>query len=310
MDRSIFLDVTYKDGYSCSISSAEVNGKSYVSIVINGYYIVINCLNKKAEVKLKQWHEKEYRGENRKMPDVFKKLEIVLSDEALFEVLTEQKEAYKLHLLVDQKSWQNVFKSLPKSKHPPKPEKSFEMLKEWYHEVLYIDKQEFLRTSLDSSPELLNTFEIDVITKLSDDIFKRYISPPLRQVAPRLPDTKANKTTSKEEIANRTFYKWLIERKKALEEKKILEPVIEEVHIKDIKNWNKKTRTYFLLKFGIDQIPNFKSLSQKGKYDVIANILNCSPRKAMEYYNHSEKELNASEKESVNNYLQKLKKGT
>lgn len=77
--------------------------------------------------------------------------------------------------------------------------------------------------------------------------------------------------------------------------------------IEGIKNWNLRSRYYLLQKLGFNDLNKLKSseLSQKNKFLILANILNCSPRNAKKLLNGEEKPTEIEMKE-VDLYLQGL----
>lgn len=293
---SSFPTFSSEVGYTIRINSeTQDNGLDKIAIEVNEHFLIITPKNEKAQKQFLNWYLKVYKSEI-KIHAKLEKLNSLISNEKAFDILSNQKEAYAQTLWIRERGAREIIKNHPSSKYPPIPEKSFSLLKEWYFEILTIDKAEFLKNSMDDNHEIINTFEINLLSKMIESIDNK------------LKDTTSIiKKTTLEKTALQTFHKWLVERQDTLSKNKTYIENEDEA-IAEIENWNKKTRTYLLLKLGIEQLPAFKQAGQKDKYLIIANILNCSPRKAREYYNHNEKELNSEQKESVLNFLNKITK--
>lgn len=289
-----------------TICSTGENLNLQIGIELNQQHIIVKPKNKTALQRFDNWYKGFFNDKeknDKEKVESIETLKTLLNNIDFFE-LTEN---YKEYLEINAKNWSELT-NLPRAKHPTKPNKSFTNLKDWYFDVLEIEKTEFSKNSIDNSPEVLNKFEIDFIEKQIKKITIKFFPNP-----DTVYDTHYRKQigiTQTEILNNKLLVQWLNERKTELQQKKVYlnEEEANEKKIDGIKNWNKKQRTYLLLQIGIDKLGLFSELGQKMKYELIANILNCSPRKAMEYYNHCEKELLFEQKEDVKNYLKKISK--
>lgn len=293
---------SYTNKHAFSVASTGENGNLKLAVELNQKYFIAIPKNDNARNEFQKWYDGFFLAKPK--TETIETLSTLFNTNELFEVKEHSKETYKSYLEINANNWSELT-GLPRAKYPPKPDKSFELLKDWYFEVLEIEKNIFLKTSFDNSPETLNTFEIELIEKLCNGIKKNYF--PEKETIYDTHKWSYLQLTKVDFTANRTFLQWLGERKTALEENKVYSVDEEENKIDGIKNWNKKERTFLLKQIGLDTLQFFNELGQKKKYELIANILNCSPRKAMEYYNHSEKELSFEAKEEIKEYLKKIK---
>lgn len=199
---------SFRNKYSLIICSTGENMELQIGIELNQKYFIVIPKNTTALKSFDKWFDGYFMEKGKSA--TIETLATLLNNSELFETREHSKESYKSYIDINAKNWSELT-NLPRAKYPPKPNKSFELLKGWYFDVLEIEKKEFVENSMDNSPELLNTFEIDLVENIINGVNKQFFPNP---------DTVFDKHyreqtgISKTEILNnKTFVQWLNKRK-------------------------------------------------------------------------------------------------
>lgn len=177
------------------------NKETKFCVEVGGKHFIATPLNKEAVQKVKMWHRDYFDLRKKELLD---SLLPILEDKKNFELIDEQKEAYKLCCEYTRR----------------RPIKSFELLKEWFNNDFEKKKEEFIKTSFETSPETMLQFEIEITQKEIEYINREYfgIYPPnaVNKVAQRL----GERLIKKNPIHITVYLKWLKERVEVLSNQK------------------------------------------------------------------------------------------
>jgi hypothetical protein len=196
------------------IISSEPNTNFQIAIQVNDTHFIVTPKNTIAKKSFRKWFEKSFKEPEFNEAE-FLKLQALISNNKYFELVPDRKQSYKEFLAIRfSLSWYNAIGSSPDL--PIRPDKHFDLLKDWYLQIWNIAKSAKEKT-IDYTPETLNIFEIEIINDKIFEIDKKYFP----ELLPAGTPNSANRMpyiSEDEKVTNRAFKKWLNERKVSLEQ--------------------------------------------------------------------------------------------
>lgn len=196
------------------IISSEPNVQFQIAIRINDHHFIVTPKNAIAKRNFRKWFEKSFK-EPKFNEAEFSKLQTIISNSKYFESVPDQKQAYKEFLAIRfSPSWHDAIGA--SQDLPIRPDKHFDLLKDWYLQIWNIAKSAKEKT-IDYTPETLNIFEIGIINDKVLEIDKKYF-PELLPAGTPNNASRMPYISEDEKITNKAFKKWLNERKASLEQ--------------------------------------------------------------------------------------------
>jgi len=217
------IDIKYKNSRSVCFETHEAGTMKRAAIEVDNRHYIFIPKNKKAEKKLNEWiYTVYYNKANKTLKQKEDELQF-LCNTILFTILNNSKEAYKEFLRISKKHSEAILKNSAPSIIPLRPDKDFELLKEWFDECWEIKKKQLQVTVSYNDKEIVKHLEIEFIEDQIAETKRLYFTKPpsnnKRALQPfeleALRKLKEN-TISIEKINNRAFLEWLENRKAEL----------------------------------------------------------------------------------------------
>lgn len=194
--------------YNAGAGLTYYTTSSKIGVRIEGKYYIAVPKNKTASTKFHKW-DRNYKEKLQPKDEAKEELIKLITNNKIFDLIDDPVEAYSIFIKMGQEVTKDIFKNLPHSEYPPRPNESFELLKTWFNEIVEINKIKVLAKSIDTSTEVLKQFEIHEIEKQIKSTKAKFLNS-------ELPITKRYSET--EIVQNKAFLEWLHAKKGELEQ--------------------------------------------------------------------------------------------